>query len=321
MTDSSERFLSYSQNGEDVVLRRALASVTEGTYVDIGANHPTIDSVSRAFYNAGWSGLLAEPSPEYAAMLREERPRDVLAESVVSDRDGTVTLHMVQGSGLSTIVDEIGSAHAESGTEVVDVEVASIPLSDLLDREGFDGRPIHFLSIDTEGAELSVLRGIDFTRHRPWILVIEATAPNSTRQTHTAWEELVLAAGYEFCLFDGLSRFYVADEQRALAPLLSYPACVFDEFDTLTERELSERASARELEVAALTENLVRSEEALTANQDELVATREELHQVLAERDELRDEVANLREDYTAVRDTVSWRLTAPLRAVRRHKP
>lgn len=304
MTDSPTKFLSHSQNGEDVVLRRALAAVSAGTYVDIGANHPSIDSVSRSFYDDGWDGLLVEPSPEYARLLREDRPRDITVESVVSETTGTVTLHMVQGSGLSTIVDEIGTAHAAGGTEVVDVEVASTPLSALLDERGFSDRPIHFLSIDTEGAELSVLRGLDFTRHRPWILVIEATAPNSTRQVHSAWEPLVLAAGYQFCLFDGLSRFYVSDEHAELAPLLSYPACVFDNFETLNDHQLLERAEVLEQQ--------------LESTQSQLEATEKQLSTSVRELAFLSSEVTNLRHDSIAIRRTLSWRVTAPLRGVAR---
>lgn len=318
MTDTPERFLSHSQNGEDVVLRRALASVSQGTYVDIGANHPSIDSVSRSFYDDGWSGLLAEPSPEYAAMLRSERSRDIVAETVVSDAAGSVTLHMVQGSGLSTIVDEIGSAHAALGTNVVDVEVASIPLTELLDREGFADRPIHFLSIDTEGAEPSVLRSLDFSRYRPWIMVIEATAPNSTRQVHAAWEPIVLEAGYQFCLFDGLSRFYVANEHSELAPLLSYPACVFDQFETLQERRLVERVVTVEQELAVAAAAVAEATAARDAAQDKLRDAEDQAQSASAEARALRAETESLRQDFSAVRRTVSWRITAPLRAVRR---
>jgi len=38
---------------------------------------------------------------------------------------------------------------------------------------------IHFLKIDVQGSESDVLRGCDFVRYRPWIVVIEATEPLS----------------------------------------------------------------------------------------------------------------------------------------------
>ena len=49
--------VSYAQNFEDVMLWRALGKVENGFYIDIGAQHPVIDSVSKAFYDNGWRGI------------------------------------------------------------------------------------------------------------------------------------------------------------------------------------------------------------------------------------------------------------------------
>ena len=69
-------FVSYAQNFEDVLLWRLLHDVERGQYLDIGAQDPVFDSVSLAFYNAGWRGLHVEPTPAYAARGREARPDD-----------------------------------------------------------------------------------------------------------------------------------------------------------------------------------------------------------------------------------------------------
>ena len=106
-------------------------------------------------------------------------------------------------------------------------------LDEILEEAEWGETDIHFMTVDTEGAELEVLRAIDLTVFRPWILVIEATAPDTADPTHGAWEHIVLSADYRFCLFDGLSRFYVAAERAAeLMPALSYPACVVDDYTT-----------------------------------------------------------------------------------------
>ena len=55
-------FISYAQNFEDVILWRALKHVENGFYIDIGAQDPVIDSVSRGFYEKGWRGLHVEPT-------------------------------------------------------------------------------------------------------------------------------------------------------------------------------------------------------------------------------------------------------------------
>ena len=74
-------------------------------------------------------------------------------------------------------------------------------------------RDIHFLKIDVEGMERSVLEGSDFKHFRPWLLAIEATVPCTYTPCHEEWEHIV--AGYEFALFHQINRYYVAREHAA----------------------------------------------------------------------------------------------------------
>jgi FkbM family methyltransferase len=298
-------FISYAQNREDIVLWRALGHATPGRYVEVGANHPTDDSATRAFYDRGWSGVTVEPVPYFASLHREQRPRDVMVEAAVTQRgEGEVVLHVVPGTGLSTTVDSVSDGHAASGIEHEDVPVPAVRLDVLLERQGWSGDDdIHFLLVDVEGAEHEVLRSIDLRRWRPWILVIEATAPNSTRSTHEEWESDVLASGYEFRLFDGLSRYYVAEERAAeLGPALSYPACVLDNYVTL--------AHTRALE---MSEDRLRQ-----ATHWRTVALRGWADALDERRRQSNPDAVHLRQELEAMRQTVSWRVTRPLRRARR---
>ena len=280
----TELFVSYAQNREDVVLWRALGHIVDGVYIDVGANHPSVDSVTRSFYDRGWSGIAIEPSPVFAAKFRAERPRDVVVEAVVTDSAEKIrTLHMINETGLSTLVDSIGQRHSETGFDVTDIEVAARRLDDVIAATRYAAGEIHFMSIDTEGAEGSVLRSLDFTRFRPWVLIVEATEPRTTSRTHESWEPLVLAAGYSYCLFDGISRFYVANERREeLHPKLDHGACFFDQFVTVREIELNE--TMRRL--------------------------KSTIHSETARNTRLEAELARTLR-------TLSWRLTRPLRFIR----
>lgn len=219
---------SYSQNLEDVVLWRVLRSVDRGTYVDVGAADPEVDSVTKLFYDHGWSGLNVEPVRELAARLRARRRRDVVIEECAGAANGEIVLHTVGATGLSTVDDKAADELRGQGHDVRDVTVAVRRLDAMLAAAGFAERPIHFLKVDVEGSEADVLAGIDFGTWRPWVVVVEATAPRTTRPNYAAWDQLLVGTGYEFCLFDGLNRFYLADEHASLRDALSYPACVFD---------------------------------------------------------------------------------------------
>ena len=309
-----EAFVSYAQNGEDVVLWRALQGVTDGCYIEVGANDPTEFSVSRAFYDRGWSGLCIEPLPTLVDAFRAARPRDTVVQAAVLDTDQpTVVLHAVDGTGLSTTVDAIGSAHAGGGWQVHDIEVPAARLERLWEEHVH--RDVHFLLIDTEGAEASVLASVDLKRWRPWVLVVEATAPNSAAQTHQAWEPDVLAAGYELCLFDGLSRFYVATERaEQLRERLSYPACPQDRFVDIRFRELELALGAAAEDRLDLLAQLVRWRGVVLQRWAETAAAAVASPGAGGHPGQ---EAARLRAELTALQSTVSWRVTKPLRAVR----
>ena len=76
---------SYAQNFEDVILWRALRSIKNGFYIDIGAQDPVIDSVSLAFYEHGWRGVHVEPTQRYANSLRKARPDEVVEQLAIGD--------------------------------------------------------------------------------------------------------------------------------------------------------------------------------------------------------------------------------------------
>jgi FkbM family methyltransferase len=307
-------FISHAQNGEDVVLWRALGDVGLGRYVEVGANHPTELSITRAFYDRGWSGLTIDPVADYVAQHREQRPRDVQVQAAVTDADvDEVVLNEIAGTGLSTLDDGVAARHAADGREATRRAVPARRLDALLEEQGWQDADLHFLVVDVEGAEAQVIRSIDLARWRPWVLVIESTAPLATSQTHAEWEPAVLAAGYEFCLFDGLSRYYVAREHaERLRGRLSYPACPLDFYERADLVQAREEAAALSTARDAVLTQLLHWRRA--ALETWAVVERVDDPATAAEMDHLRRTVADLTHDLVATRATLSWRVTAPLR-------
>src|SRR5260370_36092251 len=111
-------FTSYAQNCEDVMLWRALRHVGRGFYVDIGAQDPIVDSVSMGFYEEGWRGVHVEPVAAYAALLRAQRPDEIVVQAALGAHHGTLRFHEVAETGLSTADPNVAARHREAGWSV-----------------------------------------------------------------------------------------------------------------------------------------------------------------------------------------------------------
>lgn len=321
-------FISYAQNFEDVMLWRALRDVTNGFWIDVGAAHPREGSVTLAFSERGWRGINIEPEPSYAAQLREERPRDVNLEVAVGARPARLALHHVAGTGLSTFDAGIAKRHEGAGyktTGLLEVEVRT--LADICAEHA--PPVIHFLKIDAEGSEADVLRGADFTHYRPWIVVVEATAPFSPVKAAGAFEDLLFSAGYAECWFDGLNVFYLAAEQDArLRPSFAAPPNFFDRFVRADDpssvarvavlekgfHDLEGALAACRAELAAVVEDRLRDAAAAQARA-ELLQT--ELTAALAAAKATREARDGLAAQLAGLEASLSWRITAPLRKLR----
>src|SRR6187551_1221858 len=96
------QFVSYAQNFEDVMLRRALRDVEHGFYIDVGAQREESDSVTKAFSLAGWRGINIEPHPGYFEELVHGRPHDINLDVAIGEQEGTLTISFIDDTGLST---------------------------------------------------------------------------------------------------------------------------------------------------------------------------------------------------------------------------
>lgn len=220
--------ISYAQNFEDVMLWRALGHINKGFYIDVGAQHPILDSVSNAFYKQGWRGVHVEPTESYAAMLREARPDELIIQAALSDKAGTILFYEIAESGLSTGDASIAAHHKSRGYTVLEKTVHTITLDDLFDQ--ISSPTVHWLKIDVEGMEQNVLSGWNASNNRPLVVVVESTYPNSQIATYLEWEELILVKGYTHQYFDGLNRYYISNECAEIIKYFKVPPNIFDGF-------------------------------------------------------------------------------------------
>jgi FkbM family methyltransferase len=278
-------FISYAQNYEDVMLFRALRHIEEGFYIDVGAQDPVADSVTKAFYERGWHGINIEPAQHWHERLAADRPRDINLRLAASDHRGTLRFYDVAGTGLSTTQESIAAQNSEAGRQVAQCEVECRTLDEICAEYAVE--QVNFLKVDVEGAESAVLRGMPFDRIRPWIIVVEAILPISRTPAWQEWQPLLDAHGYACVYEDGLNRFYLSSEHPELKEAFRFPPNVFDDFvDRRSELAVKALASENERREAALVQ--MRAESAaqkldLRAKEAELVRQS----RLLEERDNL----------------------------------
>ncbi len=221
-------FISYIQNLEDVMLWRALREYSPG----IGAQDPIIDSVTKAFYDRGWSGINIEPMETIYEKINLNRPLGFNLELAIDAENGERIFYDIgQSNGLSTLVKADAGKHATASFKIKEFIVKTVKFSDICTKFIKKEQAIHFLKIDIEGNEKIILANADFKNYRPWIILIKATEPLAITPSFFDWEPTLLSADYTFVYFDGLNRFYIANEKlKILGHHFSSPPNIFDNY-------------------------------------------------------------------------------------------
>lgn len=215
--------VSYAQNREDVILSGFFPNIKKGFYVDVGANHPDLLSVTKFFYDRGWNGINIEPNAQLYKLIQQQRSRDINLNMGAADKSGELVLREYPGGdGLSTFSKEAqdqyqkaSSVYRRNTGQYKDYEVTVKPLKEVFE-EHAAGKTINFMNIDVEGFEYNVIKGNDWNKYRPQVICIEAN-----HILHD-WRPLLQAARYELVFFDGLNNYYVAQEHHELAEKFSY---------------------------------------------------------------------------------------------------
>jgi FkbM family methyltransferase len=239
-------FVSYAQNFEDVMLNRVFGTAIDGFYIDIGAWHPEIHSVTKHFYEMGWSGINIEPSKSYFKELKKRRKRDTNLNVAVGRSTGDQEFIEVKGkgSGLSSLQQDAAERANLHGFGSDHYKVPVVTLQSICDQYCRE-KPLSFIKIDVEGSELDVIASLDWRTYRPILVVVEAVHPETRLPTWDSWEPVLLNAGYIFVWYDGLNRYYLRKESEELKKHFLVPPGLIDGFMVNSDHSLHMRFRTR----------------------------------------------------------------------------
>lgn len=201
----------YSQHGEDALLDLIFKDQKEGFFLEVGCIDGRRFSNTLAFEERGWKGMCVEAHSGYIELLKKNRPNSIVCHCAAGETDGNATFYANARGSLSTL-DKTKESHFQinyapyfSGFEEQHVKKAR--LSTLLDANQIT--EIDILSLDIEGYEVEALKGLDLSRHRPQVMVIES----DDKQHEQQLDGLILPYGYTKSIRLFANLFYVRDKE------------------------------------------------------------------------------------------------------------
>jgi len=189
---------SYSQEGEDLILRRLFEHKSDGFYVDVGAHHPMRFSNTYLFYRKGWHGINIDAMPGSMKAFNRKRKRDINLEIPVSDKRETLTYYMFNEPALNGFSRELSRERDGHGDYrvIAKQDITTATLEEILDKYLPDGQEIDFMSVDVEGLDLQVIKSSNWEKYRPAYVLAEIL--NSSLETLAASDihAFLAKAGY-----------------------------------------------------------------------------------------------------------------------------
>lgn len=166
---------SYSQEGEDMILRRLFENQPSGFYVDVGAHHPKKFSNTYYFYKKGWRGINIDAMPGSMKLFSSVRPRDINIEKAISDKKQVLTYHAFNESALNGFSKKLSDQREKNGNYSIQFtkDIETTTLENILNENLPKSQKIDFLSIDVEGLDFMVIKSNNFDKYKPRVILVE----------------------------------------------------------------------------------------------------------------------------------------------------
>jgi FkbM family methyltransferase len=194
---------SKAQIFQDLFVLFILGEKRDGYFVEFGAtNGITLSNTYLLENSYGWKGVLAEPARSWHEQLRRNRKCITDTRCVWSQSGARLEFNEVAEGELSTIeAFSNADGHSAARKQGEKYDVQTISLNDLLESCGAP-HCIDYLSVDTEGSELTILSNFDFSKYDIRIITVEHNFTPEREKIHA----LLRSKGY-IRTFEGFSQW------------------------------------------------------------------------------------------------------------------
>lgn len=192
--------ISWSQEGEDLLLNRLFEVKHNGFYVDVGSHHPKRFSNTYFFYKRGWKGINIDPQPGSKLAFDKLRPRDINIETGIGITCEELTYYMFNEPALNGFSRDISlkrSADSANDYKLIGTKKIRVSkLENILDEFLPKNQKIDFLSIDVEGLDLQVLKSNNWSKFRPQFVLAESLAEDLIFEEKSELVKYMESKGY-----------------------------------------------------------------------------------------------------------------------------
>ena len=184
-----------SQLDQDLKCLEYFNNKKGGYFVDIGAHDgKDLSNTYRLETEYGWKGICVEPLEEEFKKCVESRPMSICINTCIYDKNGTVTFNEVTRGNNYSMLSGIDDENYKCRENFIQSEKPCITLTKLLE-DNNSPSVIDFLSIDTEGSELKILRSLDHDKFSFRYITCEHNYDDIKRKEVREYLESV---GYKF---------------------------------------------------------------------------------------------------------------------------
>ena len=159
--------------GLDVVIKDIFKNKKKGIYIDVGCHHPLINNHTYLLYKNGWRGINVDLDFSSIDMFNYFRPDDCNKLKAVSNIKGFTKFYFFHNRAPKNTI----SKKSSKGAKLIK-RIETDTLDNIIKKSKFLIKKIDFLSIDVEGNELNVLKGLNFKKYKPKVVVLEFIDPS-----------------------------------------------------------------------------------------------------------------------------------------------
>jgi FkbM family methyltransferase len=164
--------ITFSQEGEDVLIPFFLRNVDKGIYVDVGAHHPFRFSNTALLYSRGWRGINIDPLPGVKELFDQHRPNDINLNCGIGPKHERLAYYMFGEPALNTFSTSQVAVRKQQGIHTIkEIAVETYPLGEVLEKY-LKGKDISLLTIDAMDYDYEVLRSNVWDLFKPKLIIV-----------------------------------------------------------------------------------------------------------------------------------------------------